>query len=85
MIPGGFSEQVFDGRRHVVNGRPVTPDDVLAIDALESWLQFQPRDAVQVDGDQVQASRGHMKGQPLDGLAITAASSDAFRPASDRP
>ena len=71
MVPGGFAEQVVDGRRRIVDGRAVAAND-LAIDALERGWSFRRALTAEVDRHQVQARGRHLNGQPLDALAVAA-------------
>ena len=65
MIPRCVLQEIFDGRRVVVDRREFDLHDALIGVQLELRTQFQASNAVSVDVHQMQASDGHCNLQPL--------------------
>jgi hypothetical protein len=70
VIARSFLEQIIDRRRNVVGRRIVMSDDPLIVGELESWLELETRDAIHVDGHQVEPRRRHLHRQLLPAAAV---------------
>jgi hypothetical protein len=65
MIPRCILEEIFDGRRVIVDRREFDLHDALIGVQLELRTQLQASNAVAVDVHQMKASDGHCNLQPL--------------------
>jgi hypothetical protein len=72
MIPTRLAKQVFNRRRRVIGRRCVDSDDTLVAVELKSGPEFQSGATLRVHGDEMEAVRGNLNHELLQGAAISA-------------
>src|SRR6185295_5136310 len=73
VVTRSLSEQLLDIRRRVIRRGRFDPNDAVIAIELVTWSQFETRDAVGVNADQMQPIGRHLQRELLHRFAVTAA------------